>query len=136
MLNTVRSGSAGVMGEAGQQLAQAQGYFAQEGVAVNFVKVDASTVFTTLIAGQVDVQGLGLEAGVFSALSRGVEFRIVATQASSERTPTAYSSSFAKISLTAAKSTPMPISRDSRSQFPAAAALLPMLWPKQCRPVG
>jgi len=83
-LNTVRSGSAGVMGEAGQQLAQAQGYFAQEGVAVNFVKVDASTVFSTLIAGQVDVQGLGLEAGVFSALSRGVEFRIVATQATSE----------------------------------------------------
>jgi len=72
------------MGEAGQQLAQAQGYFAQEGVAVNFVKVDASTVFTTLIAGQVDVQGLGLEAGVFSALLRGVDFRIVATQASSE----------------------------------------------------
>jgi NitT/TauT family transport system substrate-binding protein len=83
-LETVRSGSAGVVGESGQQLAQSQGYFADEGLAVDFVKVDASTVFTTLIAGQVDVQGLGLEAGVFSAVLRGVDFRIVATQASSE----------------------------------------------------
>src|SRR5712692_3607217 len=57
---TVRSGSSGVLDEAGQQLAQSQGYFAQEGVAIDFVKVDASTVFATLIAGQVDVQGLGL----------------------------------------------------------------------------
>jgi NitT/TauT family transport system substrate-binding protein len=81
---TVRSGSAGVLGEAGQQLAQSQGYFAQEGLAIDFVKVDASTVFTTLIAGQVDVQGLGLEVGLFSAMLRGVEFRIVAPQASSE----------------------------------------------------
>jgi NitT/TauT family transport system substrate-binding protein len=81
---TVRSGSAGVLGESGQQLAQSKGYFAQEGLAIDFVKVDASTVFTTLIAGQVDVQGLGLEVGIFSAMLRGVEFRIVATQASSE----------------------------------------------------
>jgi NitT/TauT family transport system substrate-binding protein len=82
VLETVRSGSAGVMGEAGQQLAQSQGYFAQEEIAIDFVKVDASTVFTTLLAGQVDVQGLGLEVGIFSAMLRGVEFRIVATQAS------------------------------------------------------
>jgi NitT/TauT family transport system substrate-binding protein len=83
-LETVRSGSAGALGEAGQQLAQSQGYFAQEGIAIDFFKVDASTVVTTLITGQVDVQGLGLEVGLFNAMLRGVEFRIVATQASSE----------------------------------------------------
>ena len=57
VLKTVRSGSAGVMGEAGQQLAQAQGYFAQEGVAVNFVKVDASTVFTTPLQARSTFRG-------------------------------------------------------------------------------
>jgi NitT/TauT family transport system substrate-binding protein len=80
----VRAGVAGALGEAGQYLAQSQGYFAQEEVAIDFIKVDPSTVFTTLIAGQVDVAGLGIDPGLFSAIQRGVEFRIVATQASSE----------------------------------------------------
>jgi NitT/TauT family transport system substrate-binding protein len=83
-LQTVGSARAGVLGQAGQQLAESQGYFAEEGVAIDFVAVDASTVFTTVISGGVDVAGLGLEVGVFSAMLRGVEFRIVAPQANSE----------------------------------------------------
>ena len=81
---TVRSGVAGALGEAGQQLAQSQGYFAQEGLTTEFVKVDPSAALTTLIAGQVDLSGFGLDPGLFNAMQRGVEFRIVATQASSE----------------------------------------------------
>ncbi len=81
---TVRLGSSGALGQAGQQLAERQGYFAQEGLRIDFVKVDASTVFTTVIAGQVDVQGLGLDVGLFSAIQRGLEFRVIATQASAE----------------------------------------------------
>jgi len=80
----VRSGVVGALAESGQILAGAQGYFADEGVAIDFVKVDPSTAFTTLVAGQLDVVALGVDPGLFSAVQRGVDFRIVATQASHE----------------------------------------------------
>ena len=80
----VRAGVVGGPGEAGQYIAQSQGYFAQEGIAIDFTRVDPSTVFTALITGGVDVAGLGVDPGVFSAVQRGVDLRIVATQVSSE----------------------------------------------------
>jgi ABC-type nitrate/sulfonate/bicarbonate transport system substrate-binding protein len=80
----VRSSIAGTIGEAGQYLAQSQGYFAQEGLTVDFVKRDTTVAFAILIAGQIDVAGNGVDPGLFSAFQRGVDFRIVATQASSE----------------------------------------------------
>src|SRR6202521_4378263 len=81
--DTVRVGVAGVISQSPLYLAQSQGYFAEEGVAVDFVSVEPSTVFPTLIAGQVDVVGLGMEVGMYNAMLRGVEFRIV-TGVSSE----------------------------------------------------
>jgi NitT/TauT family transport system substrate-binding protein len=75
---TVRVGVAGLVTQAGFYLAQSQGYFAEEGLAVEFVPVEPSTVFPTLIAGQIDVAGLGMEVGMYNAMLRGVEFRIVA----------------------------------------------------------
>jgi NitT/TauT family transport system substrate-binding protein len=83
-LTTVRAGVVGSLGEAGQYLAQSQGYFSDEGLAIDFTRVDPSTVFTALLAGDVDVAGLGIDSGLFSAVQHGLDFRIVATQASGE----------------------------------------------------
>jgi NitT/TauT family transport system substrate-binding protein len=81
---TVRAGVVGGLGEAGQYLAQSQGYFSQEGLAIEFTRADPSTVLSALIAGGVDVAGFGIDPGLFRAVQQGMNFRIVATQASSE----------------------------------------------------
>src|SRR5207253_10811602 len=44
-LTTVRAGVIGGLGEAGQYLAQSQGYFSHEGVAIDFTRQDPSTAF-------------------------------------------------------------------------------------------
>jgi NitT/TauT family transport system substrate-binding protein len=80
----VRAGVVGGLGEAGQYLAQSQGYFSQQGLAIDFTKADPSTVFTALISGGVDVAGFGIDPGLFRAVQQGMDFRIVATQVSSE----------------------------------------------------
>jgi NitT/TauT family transport system substrate-binding protein len=80
----VRAGMFGVLGEAGELLAHSQGYFVQQDLAIEFVKVDASTVVTALTSGQIDVAGLGAEAGLFNTIQRGVDLRIVAALAASE----------------------------------------------------
>jgi NitT/TauT family transport system substrate-binding protein len=80
----VRSGLVGAIGEAGQWLAQSQGYFVQEGLAVDLSKSDPAGLFPALLSGDVDVIGGPLDPGLMSAIQRGVDFRIVATQASNE----------------------------------------------------
>jgi NitT/TauT family transport system substrate-binding protein len=82
---TVRAGVVGSIGEAGQYLAQSKGYFAQQGISADFVKVDPASVAAALTAGEVDVAGLGIDSGLFTAMEQGVDFRIVATQVSSEQ---------------------------------------------------
>jgi NitT/TauT family transport system substrate-binding protein len=81
---TVRSSITGAVGEAGQYLAQSQGYFTTEGLAVEFVTRDTTIALATLITGQIDVAGNGVDPGLFIAIQNGLGFRIVATQASSE----------------------------------------------------
>lgn len=81
---TVRSQVAGAIGQAGQFLAQSQGYFAEEGLTVELVKGDPSTGFVSLLAGDIDVSGNAIDPGMFNAVQRGLDFRIVATQASSD----------------------------------------------------
>ncbi len=81
----VRVSVAGALGQAGQYLAQSQGYFAQEGLSVDLVQGDPSNAFTALFAGEVDVSGIPVDSGLFNAIQRGVDFRIAATQASSKQ---------------------------------------------------
>jgi NitT/TauT family transport system substrate-binding protein len=84
-MTTVHAASAtAAIGNAGQLLAQTQGYFAQEALLIDEVKTDPSTTLPALLAGQIDVGGLGMDAGLFSAIQRGVDIRIVAPQASSD----------------------------------------------------
>ncbi len=81
----VRASSVGVLGEAGEILADSQGYFVQQDLATEFVKIDvASNLVAALTSGQIDVAGLGVEASVFNAIQRGVDLRIVAALAASE----------------------------------------------------
>jgi ABC-type nitrate/sulfonate/bicarbonate transport system substrate-binding protein len=81
----IRVSVAGALGQAGQYLAQSQGYFAQEGLSVDLVQGDPSNAFTALLAGELDVSGIPVDPGLFNAIQRGVDFRIVATQASSKQ---------------------------------------------------
>src|SRR5713101_6874738 len=50
---TVRSSITGAVGEAGQYLAQSQGYFTTEGLAVEFVTRDTTIALATLFTGQI-----------------------------------------------------------------------------------
>ena len=81
----VRSSVAGAIGQSGQYLAQSQGYFAQEGLSVDLVQGDPSNAFAALLAGEIDVMGSAVDPGLFNAIQRGVDFKIVATQASSKQ---------------------------------------------------
>jgi NitT/TauT family transport system substrate-binding protein len=80
----VRVGSGGALAEAGQRLAAAQGYFAEEGLAIDFVKVDPASALVPLMAGQIDVAGDGLGAAFFNAIQQSVDIHIVAPLGSSE----------------------------------------------------
>jgi len=81
---TVRVATAGALGQAGQYLAQANGYFADEGLSDEFVNMDPDASLAGLISGEVDVAANGLDPALFNALRDGVGVRIVATQASSD----------------------------------------------------
>jgi NitT/TauT family transport system substrate-binding protein len=81
---TVRAGTGTGIGRAGQLLAQSDGYFAAEGLAIDSFNSDPSTTLAALLAGQIDVAGLGMDSGLFTAIQQGVKIRIVAPQASSE----------------------------------------------------
>jgi NitT/TauT family transport system substrate-binding protein len=60
-------------------IAHAKGYFAEQGIKVEFVPFKSSTeMIAPLGQGQIDVGGGGLAAAIFNAVGRGVDVRIVA----------------------------------------------------------
>ncbi|MGV6876717.1 ABC transporter substrate-binding protein [Pseudochelatococcus sp. B33] len=63
-------------------IADAKGYFAEEGIEVDFVPFDsAAKMIAPLGAGQLDVGGGAASAGFYNALGRDVDVRIVADKA-------------------------------------------------------
>lgn len=75
----VRVGSQQVAGNAGIYIAQDKGYFAEQGLDVQYVDVGLTTqMIPPLAAGQVDAVAVGLLAGTFNAIARGTGIHLVA----------------------------------------------------------
>ncbi len=64
-------------------VADARGYFKREGLAVEFLKFDsAARMIAPFASGDLDVGAGGHSAGLFNAVARGIDIRIVADKAS------------------------------------------------------
>ncbi len=73
-------------------IAQDEGFFAQQGLKVEFVKLDrTSESVTALIHGEVDVAGGTLNAALLNAISRGARLRVVADKGYYAASPCDYS---------------------------------------------
>src|SRR4051794_22030058 len=75
----VKVGSQQVAGNAGIYIAQDKGYFAEQGLDVQYVDVGLTTqMIPPLAAGQVDSVAVGLIAGTFNAIARGTGIHLIA----------------------------------------------------------
>lgn len=78
-LTTVRIGVVASVSDAGFFIPIDQGYFAEERLAVEFIPFrSAADMVAPLGVGQIDIGGGAVSAGLFNALARGVDLRIVA----------------------------------------------------------
>ncbi len=78
-LQTVRVGHVPVTIYSAFYIADAKGYFADEGIAVEFTPVEGGTEMVVQVAaGNFDVAGGGIGAGLLNAVARGIEFEIAA----------------------------------------------------------
>jgi NitT/TauT family transport system substrate-binding protein len=76
--STVRFGSVGGLTDAGLYLADDQGFFSAAGVSVQMLRMsNAPSLLTALATGQLDVAGISVTPGLFSAIVQGVQIRIV-----------------------------------------------------------
>lgn len=81
----VTVGTASTISDAPVYIAQAKGYFSDEGIEVKTVPfTSASYMVAPLGAGQLDVGGGAPSAGFYNAVARGIKLKIVADKASSQ----------------------------------------------------
>jgi NitT/TauT family transport system substrate-binding protein len=80
----VRLGVLGATVDAGFYIAEDQGYYREQGLEVEMTPFDsAARMVAPLGAGQLDAGGGAHSAGLFNAISRGIEFKLVADKGSS-----------------------------------------------------
>ena len=78
-LDPVSVGITGTTTDVGLYAAHKKGFFRAEGIDANLVMFDSAAKMITLFAGgQLDVGGGGPSAGLYNAVARGVDIRIVA----------------------------------------------------------
>ena len=78
-LETVRVGHVPVTIYSPFYIAAEKGYFEEEGIAVEFTPVEGGTEMVVQVAaGNFDVAGGGIGAGLLNAVARGIEFEIAA----------------------------------------------------------
>jgi len=79
-------GTIGASSDAPFFIADAKGYFAEQGLKVNFVRFDsASKMIPSLGSGEVDVGSGATSAGLYNAAARGIGIKIVADKARNAR---------------------------------------------------
>ena len=67
-----------ITSSAGNYLATELGYFAEEGIQLDYVRGNPSDMVPALASRQVDVGAGGISAGLFNAFARGVPVKVVA----------------------------------------------------------
>jgi NitT/TauT family transport system substrate-binding protein len=77
-METVRVASQPFIGFAPFYIAQEEGFFAEQGLNVEFVPLTPQQIMPALAAGEVDVAAGFAEAGIFNAIGRGGGMKIVA----------------------------------------------------------
>lgn len=83
-IDNVRVGIIGVISDSGILIADAMGYFRDEGLSVSLIKFSSGAFMVApLGAGQLDAGGGSPAAGFYNAVARGIKMRIVADKASS-----------------------------------------------------
>jgi NitT/TauT family transport system substrate-binding protein len=79
----VKVGAYASVSDAPLYIALEKGYFKQEGLDVEIVKIDSGAVLTTLLStGDLDASGGSPGAGVYNAVRQGLPFKIVADKGS------------------------------------------------------
>ena len=79
----IEIGISGAATDVGFFIADKKGYFRQEGLAVNMTNFDtAAKMVAPLGVGQLDIGGGGPSAGLYNAIARGVDIKIVADKGS------------------------------------------------------
>ena len=77
-LKTVSVGTVGGLTDAGIFIGQERGYFKEQGINVDYKVFGSSSDFMPLIgAGQLDVAGIVVAAGLFNAIANDIKLRIV-----------------------------------------------------------
>ncbi len=83
-LVTIKAGTLATVGDAGWWIGIDQGYFAREGIQLDYETFDsAAAMVAPLAAGQLEVGGGAISAGLFNAIARGVDIKAVADKSSS-----------------------------------------------------
>src|SRR5438105_15946146 len=78
-LTELRIGITGNSADAALFIAQDRGYFKEQGLKLSYTRVQsANDTVAPLGAGQLEIGGGAISAGLFNAMARGVEVKIVA----------------------------------------------------------
>ncbi|MBX5492419.1 MAG: ABC transporter substrate-binding protein [Chloroflexi bacterium] len=77
-LTTVRITDIQITSAAGSYIADAKGYFEQEGIRAEFIPVAGADQVPAVVSGTADVTGTAINAFLFNAFARGVPLKIVA----------------------------------------------------------
>jgi NitT/TauT family transport system substrate-binding protein len=84
-LTRVRLGEVGILASVGFYVGIEKGYFAEQGIDVETVRFNTTAEMTApLAAGQLDAGSGATSAGLFNAIGRGVDIKMVADQGHSE----------------------------------------------------
>ncbi len=76
--STVKIGTVGGLTDAGIFIAQAKGYFNEQGIALDYRAFASSSDFMPALgSGQLDIAGIIISAGLFNSVASGINLRIV-----------------------------------------------------------
>src|SRR5581483_12439123 len=84
---TLKVGTQHVATDGPMYIAQEKGYFKDQGLNVQFTDVNGEEAISSVATGQLDISVGAIYAGLFNAIGRGLEIRLVATKGSITDTP-------------------------------------------------